>query len=46
MDNALKALNEAAYSAARAARKSNDPRAESLAVLARETDRLIDGGAA
>ncbi|WP_158248006.1 hypothetical protein [Paracoccus sp. SY] len=42
LSDALRALNEAAYAAEKAARKSNDPRAESLRVIAWQTDGLVD----
>ena len=38
----LHALNDAAYSAAKAARKEGDPRAKRLTELAWEIDDLID----
>jgi len=43
VSNALRALNEAAYAAARIAAKAKDPRADDLRKVARETDRLVDG---
>jgi hypothetical protein len=43
LQDALHALNEAAYSAARAASKAKDPRAADLRKLATETDRIVDG---
>ena len=42
MQDTLRALNEAAYAAARAAAKANDPRAPWLIQIAQETDRLVD----
>lgn len=38
----LRALNEAAYAALRAARKVNSPAADTLIGLARKTDDLVD----
>lgn len=43
VEQSLRALNEAAYAAARAASKANDPRAADLRRLALETDRIVDG---
>ena len=42
LDDALRALNDAAYAAARAANRSRDYRIERLRALARETDKLVD----
>lgn len=39
----LKALNEAAYSAAKAASRAQSPLAEELKRIARRTDDLVDG---
>ena len=39
----LRALNEAAYAAAKAARKLGDPLASELTQLARRTDEMVDG---
>jgi hypothetical protein len=43
LQDALRALNEAAYAAARAASKAKDPRAPWLIQVAQETDRIVDG---
>ena len=43
LDQALRALNDAAYAAARAARKEGDPRAAELKALALKSDDLVDG---
>lgn len=43
--DAIRALNDAAYAAAKAARKSGDPRAGEFRRIALETDRLMDGSA-
>jgi hypothetical protein len=43
VEQSLRALNEAAYAAARAASKAADPRAADLRRLALETDRIVDG---
>lgn len=43
---ALRALNEAAYRAARTAQKARSPLAEELRQVARRTDELVDGVAA
>ena len=40
---ALRALNEAAYAAAKAARKSGAPIAPELRAIALRTDELVDG---
>lgn len=42
MKATLRALNDAAYAAAKAARKSGDPRAPALKQLALQTDDLVD----
>ena len=39
----LHALNEAAYAAAKAARKADHPMAAQLTALALETDKIVDG---
>lgn len=43
---ALRALNDAAYAAEKAARQANDRRAEELRDIAWQTDGLVDGAAA
>lgn len=43
VEQSLRALNEAAYAAARAASKAKDPRAPWLIQIAQETDRIVDG---
>jgi hypothetical protein len=45
LDEALRALNNAAYAAAKAARKESDPRAAELKALALRTDDLVEGRA-
>jgi hypothetical protein len=42
LNQAMHALNEAAYAAAKAARKSQDPRAAELKRLALDTDRILE----
>jgi len=42
IQQALRDLNEAAYAAAKAARKSQDPRADELKRLALDTDRILE----
>ena len=46
LQDALRALNEAAYAAAALAVKSGDPRAAALRKRAQETDRIFDQVAA
>lgn len=43
---ALRVLNEAAYAAAKAARKANSPLADELRQAALRTDEFVDGVAA
>lgn len=43
--DAVKALNEAAYLAAKLARKEAHPAADALRRVALDTDRIVDGGA-
>ena len=43
LEHALRALNDAAYAAARAASRQRDPRADILKALARKSDDLVDG---
>ena len=43
LDDALRALNEAAYLAAKEARKSQDPRAFLLKRIALASDDLVEG---
>jgi len=42
LNQALHALNEAAYAAAKAARKAQDPRAVELTRLAIATDNILE----
>ena len=43
LDGELRALNEAAYKAAKSARKAQDPRMFLLIRIALETDDLVEG---
>lgn len=43
LDAALRALNDAAYLAARHARKAKDPRSDMLKRLALQSDDLVEG---